>query len=194
MLNYYLYLVVKEQTDCRKQDPPFPYAGCVGVALGLLLCTAGNTLQEGWDFSPSAPWWSAQKTVAKNVSLGGYLLKISNINNIYSHYNVPLATSALSSFPKLPRNAIRIWQRQWRSTIVPCLVFMALGECPGAPLPCFVMTEIHWQQGNSSSLALSQNRLQFTPKANFPLFVVGSPLRISVDYFEETLEAEKSIP
>lgn len=144
MLNCYLYLVTKEhkQKPNRLQETrsPFPCAGCVGIALGLLLCTAGNTLQEGWDFSPSAlsptaPWWSGPENGQKCFLRGGYLLKISNINNICSHYNEPLATSALSSFPKLPRNAINIWLRHWRGTLVPCLVFMALGECSSA-LPC----------------------------------------------------------
>lgn len=73
MLNYYLYLVTKEhkQKPNRLQETRSPFSIFIGIALGLLLCTAGNTLQEGWDFSPSALWWSGQKATAKNVSLGG---------------------------------------------------------------------------------------------------------------------------
>lgn len=208
MLSYCIYWVTKEhkQNPNRLQETrsPFPICwmcwDCTGAAAlhswehfagGLRLLTLGSCLPHS---CPHGSVVIKAENYAQKCFFGGYLLKISNINNIYSHYNVPLGTSALSSFPKLPRNAIKIWQWQWRSTLVPCLVLMALGERSGAPPTCFVMTEIHWQQWNSSFFALSQNSLKFTPEANFPLSVVGSPLRSFVDCFEELLEAENSIP
>lgn len=153
MLNYYLYLVTKEhkQKPNRLQETRSPFSmcwrcwDCTGAVHSWELFAGGLRLLTLSSFPHSSVVIRARKW-PKNVTLGGYLLKISNINNICSLYNVLLATSALSSFPKLPRNAIKIWLRQRRSTLVPCLVFMALGEhrvllCPA----------LWWQKSTDSS-------------------------------------------